>query len=98
MFYKMDQGNYFNSYGESNEYLVNKQELKRVASEYGLVPVYINFFEPIPGKNSFTTSDDFISFEQIYNLPKHGNWKLKELSIEEITISNLYTTFIFLKV
>ena len=50
----VDQGNYFNTMGESTEYLVSLPELKRIASEYGLIPVYLNFFEPI-SKNTYTT-------------------------------------------
>jgi mRNA (guanine-N7-)-methyltransferase len=94
----VDQGNYFNTMGESTEYLVNLKELKRVASEYGFVPVYLNFFETIPGKNTFTTMSDFVSFDEIYSLPKHGNWKGKSLNQEEIVLNNLYSTFVFMKI
>jgi mRNA (guanine-N7-)-methyltransferase len=89
----VDQGNYFNTMGESVEYLVNLEQFKAIASEYKFVPVYLNFFEPIPGKNNaYTTSPDFVSFDDIYNLsPK------KSLSEEEIPINNLYTTFVFMK-
>lgn len=105
-----DKGNYFNTMGVSTEYLVNLTELKRVAAEYNLQPVYLNFFEPL--NSSFTTSPDFISFEEIYELakpitagsirsgsvPAHGKWKGKSLTEDELVINNLYTTFIFVKV
>jgi len=93
----VDQGNYFNTMGESTEYLVNLKELKRVALEHGFTPVYLNFFEQIPGKKTFTTMSDFVSFEEIYNLPKHGNWKGKSLNQDEIVLNNLYSTFVFVK-
>jgi hypothetical protein len=85
--------------GESTEYLVNLKELKRVALEHGFTPVYLNFFETIPGKkNSYTTMSDFVSFEEIYNLPKHGSWKGKSLNPDEIVLNNLYSTFVFMKI
>lgn len=94
----VDQGNYFNTIGESNEYLVNLQELKNIAMEYNFEPVYLNLFEQLPGKkNEYTSSSDFISFEEIYNLPRHGAWKGKSLNPDELEINNLYTTFIFIK-
>jgi mRNA (guanine-N7-)-methyltransferase len=87
----IDKGNYFNSTGISTEYLVYMSELKRIASEYNLEPVYLNLFEKIPGTKLYTTSNDFISFEQINNILKN---KMNE---DELIINNLYTTFIFIK-
>jgi hypothetical protein len=92
-----DKGNYFNSMGASTEYLVNMETLKRVAALYNLIPVYTNFFNPIPQTKNFTTSTDFISFDDIYKLPRHGLWKGRYLSPDELIINNLYTTFIFIK-
>jgi mRNA (guanine-N7-)-methyltransferase len=83
----IDQGNYFNTMGESTEYLVNCTVLKQIAAEYNLLPVYINLFE-----NKYTTHSDFVSFEEIYTLLN------KQLSQNEIIINNLYTTFIFVKI
>jgi mRNA (guanine-N7-)-methyltransferase len=91
-----DQGNYFNTMGESTEYLVNIMTLKDVAKKYNLVPVYLNFFEPIPGKrNNYTTSQDFVSFKDIYNLRIFKKGKLSE---DELIVNNLYTTFVFQKI
>jgi len=86
-----DKGNYFNTINASTEYLVDLEELKRVAKIYNLEPVYTNFFESIPGKNlTFTNSMDFISFEEI-------KWN-KTLSPDESILNNLYTTYVFVKV
>ena len=92
----LDQGNYFNTMGESIEYLVSINVLKEVAKKYNLVPVYLNFFESIPGKkNAYTTSPDFISFKSIYDL---HTFKKGKLSDDELLVNNLYTTFVFLKI
>ena len=92
----VDKGNYFNTMGESIEYLVNLETLKKIASEYKLIPVYFNLFQPF-NKNEYASTSDFVSFENIYNLPQHAGWK-KTLSQEEEVINKLYTTFIFVKV
>jgi mRNA (guanine-N7-)-methyltransferase len=88
----VDQGNYFNTMGESMEYLVNLEVLKQIANEYNLKPVYLNIFEPIPGKrNQYTSSVDFINFKEIHELKKPN------ISEDELVINNLYTTFILIK-
>ena len=94
----IDQGNYFNTMGVSIEYLVSIPELIRVAGEYNFVPVFLNFFEPIPNKkNTYATTNEFVSFDDIYKLPKHGSWKGKSLNPDEQVLNNLYTTFVFVK-
>jgi mRNA (guanine-N7-)-methyltransferase len=90
-----DQGNYFNTMGESIEYLVNIPELIKVAKKYNFEPVYLNFFEPIPGKkNEYSKTENFVSFQEIYE----RNFLNIPLTREELLINNLYTTFIFKKV
>ena len=89
-----DKGNYFNSMGESTEYLVNLTELIRIASEYKLIPVYFNLFRPIPDKkNEYASTPEFVSFKEIYPSFKKG-----KLSSDEEVINNLYSTFVFVKV
>jgi mRNA (guanine-N7-)-methyltransferase len=96
-----DKGNYFNSTGESTEYLVDFEKLITLASKYNLKPVFLNFFESIPGTKGYATNNiynpHFVSFEEIYNLPNHGNWKGK-LSPDEIILNSLYSTFVFVKI
>ena len=93
-----DQGNYFNTMGESVEYLVNIPALKRIAHEYNLEPVYTNIYEQYerePGQFLYTSMPDFVSFDYIYNL---NLFRKGKLSPEEQIINNLYTTFVFIKV
>ena len=96
-----DKGNYFNSTGESTEYFVDFNKLISIAAKYNLKPVYLNFFEP--NGNTYTINRDklykesFVSFEDIYNLSKHGKWK-GNLSSDEIVLNSLYSTFVFLKI
>ena len=96
-----DEGNYFNSTGKSTEYFVDFNKLINIASKYNLKPVFLNFFEPIPGTKGFATNDitnpHFVSFEEIYNLSNHGNWKGK-LSPDEMILNSLYSTFVFAKI
>jgi len=93
----VDKGNYFNTIGESLEYLVYFEKLIKIASEYNLQPVYLNFFERIKN-NEYTRTDypipHFVSFEEIYKLV---NFK-KQLNPNEIEINNLYSTFVFIKI
>ena len=90
-----DQGNYFNTMGESVEYLVFIQELTRIAKEYNFEPQHFNFFEPIPNKrDEYPKTAGFVSFEEIYKRKLIDN----QLSPEELPINNLYTTFVFKKV
>jgi mRNA (guanine-N7-)-methyltransferase len=95
-----DKGNYFNTMGESIEYLVDTAELIKVAKKYRFKPVFLNFFERIPGRNEYTKLNlipdrtlDFMNFEEIYNFYPNQN-----LSAEELEVNKLYTTFIFVKV
>ena len=96
-----DKGNYFNSSGESVEYIVDFKKLISIADKYNLKPVYLNLFEPIPGTKSYAINDiinpHFVSFEEIYNLKNHGGFKGK-LNPNEIVLNNLYSTFVFIKV
>ena len=93
----VDKGNYFNTIDASVEYMVDLNVLKKIALEYGLTPVYLNFFESYNNKKYFTTTTDFVSFESIYGLPNHANWKGGKINLsdDELLINNLYTTFIF---
>lgn len=97
-----DEGNYFNSTGKSTEYFVDFNKLINIASKYNLKPVFLNFFEPIPGTKGFATNDitnpHFVSFEEIYNLPNHGGWDKGKLSPDEMILNSLYSTFVFAKI
>ena len=74
-----DGANYFNSMGESTEYLTNMDVLIQMAAKYNLQPVFLNLFEQQgktfsiihPGRDD---KRHFLTFEQIYNLPEHGGW------------------------
>jgi hypothetical protein len=89
-----DQGNYFNTMGESTEYLVNLDELVKVAGFYGFEPMLVNYFELKLGKkDTFTSSPSFVSFEHIYR----QNFLNLPLSPEEEILNSLYTTFVFKK-
>ena len=37
------------------------------------------------------------SFDDIYNLPKHGGFNKDKLSPDEIILNSLYSTFCFMK-
>jgi len=92
-----DGANYFNTLGESVEYLVNMPLLIEMAKEYRLEPVFINFFQKRDNEYvSIRTVGDvkrqFLSFEEIITF---GENKLNE---EENVINSLYTTFIFKRV
>ncbi len=86
-----DETNYFNTSGPSVEYLVNFNELKKVALSVGLEPVNLNFFEPYDNKYTKTTSE--MSFEEIYKFYNPGG-----LTPEELEISYLNSVFVFRKV
>jgi mRNA (guanine-N7-)-methyltransferase len=95
-----DKGNYFNIMGASTEYLVNFDVFKQLAAQYGLEPVYKNFFEPykIGSKTEYTTTTDFMLFEEIY---KQNIWTPKEngrtMNDDELEINKMYRTFVFRK-
>jgi mRNA (guanine-N7-)-methyltransferase len=98
-----DGANYFNSMGESTEYLTNMDVLIQMAAKYNLQPVFLNLFEQ-PYSILHPGRDDkrhFLTFEQIYGLPEHGGWlnekRNNQLNDDEIIINGLYTTFIFIK-
>jgi len=93
-----DGANYFNTLGESLEYLVNMETLNQTAIKFGFQPVFINLFQKRDNRYlQIRTVGDlkpkFLSFGEIYSFPEHG----KQLSPEEILINSLYTTFIFKK-
>jgi len=90
----VDQGNYFNTLGESTEYLVFMDKFINLAKEYNLEPVFLNIFEPIESNVYTNTYGKFVSFEEIYKL---NVWN-KTLNKDELLINNLYTTFVFIKV
>ena len=96
-----DKGNYFNIMGKSTEYLVDFEILKRLAAEYGLEPVYKNFFEPyqVGTKTEYTTLTDFLSFEEIYaqNVWTPKPSKGRPMNEDELEINKMYRTFIFKK-
>lgn len=97
-----DQTNYFNTMGESTEYLVDFTVLNKIAGEFGLEPVNINFFEkysPTGIKKDTTYMpriDNVIPFEEIYSLkkwiPREGN-----ISASELELSFLNSVFVFRK-
>jgi len=99
-----DQTNYFNTMGTSTEYLVDFNILNRIALEYSLEPVNINFFEkytPTGLKKDTTYTqriDNVIPFEEIYRLKK---WKpydsSKNITAEELELSFLNSVFLFRK-
>ena len=98
-----DQTNYFNTIGISTEYLVDFNELDKIARSVGLEPVKLNLFESYKSDNKFkyTNLNNFISFEDIYGMSK---WKPnskkseKELSPDEQELNSLYTVFIYKKI
>jgi len=97
-----DQTNYFNTMGTSTEYLVDFNVLNKLAAEFGLEPVKINFFEKYTPtglkKDTTYTSriDNIIPFEEIYLLnkwaPRSGN-----ITAEELELSFLNSVFCFRK-
>jgi hypothetical protein len=102
-----DGANYFNSMGDSTEYLTNMEVLIQMAAKYNLQPVFLNLFEQQgktfsaihPGRDD---KRNFLTFEQIYNLHEHGGWlnakNPNHLSEDEVIINGLYTTFVFIKI
>jgi mRNA (guanine-N7-)-methyltransferase len=90
-----DKTNYFNTMGVSTEYLVDFNVLNRIAKEYSLEPVNINFFEK--HQNKYTSSSNVIPFEEIYTM---GKWKSKlgQITPEELELSFLNSVFMFKKV
>ena len=89
-----DQTGYFNTMGESTEYLVNFVELARIAKEYLFEPYLYNMFLPTTKANEYASCRNFVSFEEINRRNYLGTSALKP---EEVFINNLYTTFIFKK-
>ena len=96
-----DQGNYFNTMGPSTEFVVDFEELNRVAIEHSLVPFNKNIFESYInlGKTEYSKIDsNVISFENIHRLnkwePKKGS---REITQDELELNGLYSTFIFQK-
>lgn len=97
-----DQTNYFNTMGTSTEYLVDFGVLNKIASEYGLEPVKLNFFEkytPTGLKKDTTYTpriDNIVPFEEIYRLkkwpPRSGN-----ITAQELELSFLNSVFVFRK-
>ena len=108
-----DAGNYFNTMGESTEYLVDFDELRRVAANFGLEPYNMDIFDIqySGGKKSFpeyrqivkdkkstiSKASNVISFDEIYEMNK---WKPnpRPLSDHEIGTNDLYSTFVFRKI
>jgi mRNA (guanine-N7-)-methyltransferase len=90
-------GNYFNIMGASEEYLVDFGVLIKIAQEYGLVPVYKNFFESytLNGKTEYTSTKSFMTFDEIKNL-----WqpKTRAMNEDELEINKFYRTFVFQKI
>ena len=84
--------------GPSTEYIVDFEELTRMAEEHGLVPFNKNVFEPYTsgGKTEYPASSNIISFDSILKL-----WQPKKttrpITPEELELNGLYSTFIFQK-
>lgn len=103
-----DQGNYFNTMGPSVEYLVDQQELERVALMNGFIPYDKNLLESYKSNNKIEFSNNYtikngkrtpnnaIPFRDIVRLwkPKPGK---KNLSKEELELNDLYTVYLFRK-
>jgi mRNA (guanine-N7-)-methyltransferase len=94
-----DEGNYFNTTGVSTEYLVELNELVRVADIHKLKPVNKNMFESyiLNKKIEYSNNGPFVSFESLLRFwnPKPGT---RHITPGELELNNLYTTFIFQKV
>ena len=95
IFDKFDQTNYFNTIPQSTEYLVNFDTFIRIAKEYSLEPVNINFFEKSQGVYT-NFNGNIINFEEIFKLNK---WRPKNepITMDELQISFLNSTFVFQK-
>jgi mRNA (guanine-N7-)-methyltransferase len=94
-----DQGNYFNTMGPSEEYLVDLDELNTVCQQNGLVPFNKNLLESYSsnGKTEYTNMpSNVIPFESIVRL-----WKPKEksrsITPEELELNSLYISIVFQK-
>jgi len=81
---------YFDTFGGSNEYLVNFDILNKIALEYSLYPVYTEFFNYF-----YLGSSNITDFGELYDIYiKEYN---KPLSSEEFEISKLNSIFVFIK-
>jgi len=94
-----DEGNYFNTMGVSNEYLVDLSELTRLAGIHKLTPVNKNIFESyqVNGRTEYSKTDTpFVSFTSLVHFwkPKQGT---RAITPEELELNDLYTTFVFQK-
>ena len=88
--FKLNDTIYFDSLEEySKEYLVNFDLLNKLASEYSLKPVYIDFFNDF-----FMTSSWAIAFNDLLEYPSFQKYKLSK---EELEITSLYKLFVFKK-
>ena len=91
--------------GTSTEYLVDFNVLNKIAAEYSLEPVNINFFEkysPTGNKKDLAYTpriNNIIPFEEIYRLNK---WKpydsSNKITPEELELSFLNSVFLFKKI
>jgi len=100
-----DKTNYFNTMGVSTEYLVNFDTLNKLAKEYSLVPVNMNFFEKWSqtGNKRDTTYtqrlDNHIQFQEIFETGKWSPYtKGESITPDELELSFLNSTFCFQKV
>jgi hypothetical protein len=69
----------------------------RIAKEYSLEPVNINFFEKSVSNYNYTNfNGNIINFKEIYNM---GKWtpKSQPITNDELQISFLNSTFVFQK-
>lgn len=94
-----DQGNYFNTMGPSEEYLVDIEELTRVCQSNGLVPFNKNLLESysLHGKTDYTNiPSNVIPFDSIARLwtPKE---KSRSITPEELELNSLYISIVFQK-
>uniref|UniRef100_A0A6C0I9Z7 mRNA (guanine-N(7))-methyltransferase n=1 Tax=viral metagenome TaxID=1070528 RepID=A0A6C0I9Z7_9ZZZZ len=91
-----DKTNYFNTMGVSTEYLVDFNVLNKIAAEYNLFPVNLNIFEKY--KKSFVPIEsNIIPFESIFQIYRYTENYKKEITLDQLEISFLNSTFCFQK-
>jgi len=82
---------YFDTFGGSNEYLVNFDILNKIALEYSLYPVYTEFFN-----HFYLGSSNITDFDELYHI-YIKEYNKQQLSSEEFEISKLNSVFVFIK-
>jgi mRNA (guanine-N7-)-methyltransferase len=102
-----DKGNYFNTTGVSTEYLVDFKQLTELCSQYGLFPVYENYFETYLDKEGYVKFAKTGSILEKTTKPPNvydftdilRRWKPKSepLNEDERKLNDLYSAFVFVK-